>query len=58
MNLKYYQTSKVLSTRLARWSETPSACNFVIEHLEGSKNPADFPSRRPDDEIGYEMLVA
>jgi len=35
-----------------------SAYDFVIEHLEGSKNPADGPSRRPDYEIGYEMPVA
>jgi hypothetical protein len=47
-NLEYFQTSKVLSRRQARWSETLSAYDFVIEHLEGNKNPADGPSRRPD----------
>ena len=38
--------------------EVLSAYDFVIEHLEGSKNPADGPSRHPDYEIGYERLVA
>jgi len=57
-NLEYFQTSKVLSRRQARWSEILSAYDFVIEHLEGSKNPAHGPSRRPDYEIGYERPVA
>jgi len=57
-NLEYFQISKVLSRRQARWSEILSAYNFVIEHLEGSKNPADGASRRPDYEIGYEGPVA
>jgi len=57
-NLEYFQTSKVHSRRQARWSEILSAYDFVIEHLEGSKNPADGPSRRPDYEIGYETPVA
>jgi len=57
-NLEYFQTSKVLSRRQARWLETLSAYNFVIEHLEGSKNPADGPSRRGDYEVGYERPVA
>jgi len=48
----------VLSRREARWSETLSAYDFVIEHLEGSKNPADGPSSLPDYEIGYEWPVA
>jgi len=58
MNLEYFQTSKVLSRRHARWSEILSAYDFVIEHLEGTKNPADGPSRHPDYEIGYERPVA
>jgi hypothetical protein len=33
------------------------AYDFVIEHLEGTKNPADGPSRWPDYEIGYERPV-
>jgi len=57
-NLEYFQTSKVLSRRQARWSEILSAYDFVIELLEGSENPADGPSRRPDYEIGYERPVA
>ena len=57
-NLEYFQTSKVFSRREARWSETHSAYDFIIEHLEGTKNPADSPSRRPDYEIGYERPVA
>jgi len=57
-NLEYFQTSKVLSRRQARWSEVLSAYDFVIEHLDGSKNPADGPSRRRDYEIGYKRPVA
>jgi len=57
-NLEFFQTSKVLSWRQARWSEILSAYDLVNEHLEGSKNPADGPPRRPDYEIGYERPVA
>jgi len=57
-NLEYFQTSKVLSRRQARWSETLLAYDFVIQRLEGTKNPADGPSRRPCHEIGYERPVA
>jgi len=57
-NHEYFQTSTVLSRRQARWSETLSAYDFVIEHLEGSKNLADRPSTRPDYEIGYESPVS
>jgi len=34
-NLEYFQTSKVLSQRQARWAEILSSYDFVIEHLEG-----------------------
>ena len=44
-NLEYFQTSKLLSRRQARWAEILSSYDFVIEHLEGKKNPADGPSR-------------
>jgi hypothetical protein len=44
-NLEYFQTSKVLSRRQVRWVEILSAYDFVIEHLEDSRNPADGPSR-------------
>jgi len=53
-NLEYFQTSNAHSLRQAGWAEILSSYDFVIEHLEGSKNPADGPSRRPDYEIGYE----
>jgi hypothetical protein len=56
-NLEYFQTSKVLSRRQARWAEILSSYDFVIEHLEGIKNPANGPSKRPDYEIGYERLT-
>jgi len=57
-NLEYFQISKVLSRRQARWAEILSSYDFVIEHLEGKKNPADGPSRRPDYEKGYERPTA
>jgi hypothetical protein len=43
-----------LSRRQARWAEILSQFDFTIKHLDGKKNPADGPSRRPDYEIGYE----
>jgi hypothetical protein len=51
-------SDQVLSRRQARWAEILSACDFKIEHLEGTKNPADGPSRGPDYEQGYERLSA
>jgi hypothetical protein len=54
-NLVYFQTSKVLSRRQARWAEILSAYDFTIEHLNGTKNPVDGPSQRPDYEEGYEQ---
>jgi hypothetical protein len=53
-NLVYFQTTKVLSRRQARWAAILSAYDFTIEHLDGTKNPADGPFRRPDYEEGYE----
>ena len=53
-NLVYFTSTKVLSRRQARWAVILSAYDFTIEHLEGTKNPADGPSRRPDYEAGYE----
>jgi hypothetical protein len=58
MNLEYFQTSKVLSRRQARWAEILSSFDFIIQHLEGKMNPADRPSRRPDYEEGYERPTA
>jgi hypothetical protein len=57
-NLEYFQATKVLSRRQARWAEILSAYNFKIEHLDGTKNPADGPFRRPDYERGYERPSA
>jgi hypothetical protein len=57
-NLKYFQTSKVLSRREARWSEIHLAYDFVIKHLDGSKNQVNGPSRRPDYENSYEKPKA
>jgi hypothetical protein len=57
-NLEYFQTTKVLSRRQASWAEILSAYNFKIEHLDGTKNPADGPFRRPDYERGYERPSA
>ena len=57
-NLDCFQTSKVFSRRQARWSETLTTSDFVIEQMEGSKNPSDGPSRQPDYMISYERPVA
>jgi hypothetical protein len=57
-NLKYLQTPTVLSQRQARWAESFSFYNFVIQHLEGKKNPADGPSRQPDWKEGSKGSTA
>jgi len=57
-NLEYFQKSKVPSQPLVRWAEILSWYGFVIEHLEGEKNTADGPSRRPDYDIRYENMTA
>jgi len=57
-NLEFSQTSKVLSQSQARWVEILSSYNFVVEHLERKKNPADIPSRRSDYGKGYERPTA
>jgi len=56
-NLKYFQTSKVLSRRQPWWAEVLSTYNFTIQHLEGTKNLADRPSRQPNQKIGYEKQL-
>jgi hypothetical protein len=38
--------------------EILSSYDFVIEHLEGKKNPGDGPSRRSDYAIGYDNMRA
>jgi len=55
--LKYIETSEVLSRRQARWVEIFSLWDFIIEHLEGMKNPAESPSGRPNYEISYEIMT-
>jgi hypothetical protein len=57
-NLEHFQPSKVLSWRQARWALILYLYDFVIDHLEGKKNPSDGPSRRPDYEIAYEHMTA
>jgi hypothetical protein len=57
-SLEYFQATKVLSRRQARWAEILSAYVFKIEHVDGTKNPADGPSRRPDYEQNYERPSA
>jgi hypothetical protein len=42
-NLEYFQTSKVLSRRQARWSEVLSAYDFVIEAPGRQQEPARWP---------------
>jgi hypothetical protein len=56
--LEYFQTTKVLSRRQARWAEIISDNDLTTDHLDGTKNPADGPSRHPDYEEGYERLSA
>jgi len=40
------------------WAEILSSYDYVIEHLEGKRNPADGPARKPTYEIGYERPTA
>lgn len=47
-NLESFMTTKILNRRQARWAEILSGYDFVLDHVPGSKNPADGPSRRPD----------
>ena len=41
----YFYTSRVLCRRQAMWSEIIAGYDFVMEQLDGTKNPADGPSR-------------
>src|SRR5205814_4357840 len=47
-NLERFMTTKLLNRRQARWVEILSGYDFVLDHITGTKNPADGPSRRPD----------
>jgi hypothetical protein len=40
-NLEYFQTSKMLSQRHARWAQIVLSYDFVSEHLAGDRNQAD-----------------
>lgn len=54
-NLRYFMTTKELSSKQARWAEELARFDFEIEYKPGSENPADGPSRRPD--YGKGILV-
>jgi hypothetical protein len=54
MNLQTFMTTKILNRRQARWAEMLAEYNFVVVPIEGKKNPADGPSRRPDYSYGME----
>ena len=41
-------TTKILNHHQARWAEILSSYDFVLDHITGSKNTANGPSRRPD----------
>jgi len=57
-NLQYWQISKVLSRREARWAKILSLYHFVMEHQEHKNNPVNGPSKRPHYEIGSHNLTA
>ncbi len=48
-NLKKFMTTKSLTGQQARWWVTLSGYNLNIVYRADKKNPADAPSRRPDD---------
>jgi hypothetical protein len=47
-NLRYFMTTKELSSKQARWAEELARFDFEVEYKPGPENPADGPSRRPD----------
>ena len=51
-NLEYFNTTKILNRRQARWAEILSDFDFVITYRPGDKNgKADALSRRTDPEL-------
>jgi len=51
-NLEYFNSTKILNRRQARWSEILSEFDFVITYRPGEKNgKADALSRRTDPEL-------
>lgn len=53
-NLQYFMQSRALNRRQSRWAMFLSDFYFKLDWMPGSKNPADFPSRRPDYALGRE----
>ncbi len=47
-SLRYFNTTKQLNRRQARWSLDLQKYDFVVVHRPGKTNPADAPSRRAD----------
>ena len=47
-NLSRFMTTTSLSQRQVRWAQELSRYHFKIDYRQGSKNPADGLSRRPD----------
>ena len=47
-NLETFMSTKILNRRQAHWAEYLLGYDFVLDHIPGSKNPADGPSRRLD----------
>jgi len=47
-NLETFMSTKILNCHQAHWAEFMSGYDFVLDHILGSKNPADGPSRSPD----------
>jgi hypothetical protein len=48
-NIQRFMTTKSLTGRQTRWWETLSGYNLNLVYRVGKKNPADTPSRRPDN---------
>jgi hypothetical protein len=56
-NLLYFKTAKQLSPKQARWALFLDNFNMLIYHVEGTKNPADAPSRREDFTQGKAIVL-
>ena len=50
--LQYFQTSKTLTRRQARWSEIINHHKYIMKYRPGDKNRSDALSRRPDFAAG------
>ena len=49
-SLKYLFDSKQATGKIARWKALISSYDYRIEHIKGTRNPADFLSRREYNE--------